>query len=109
MRREAAGVCLEPVIVGETAGYASAARSASEPHDARRAALGTGLTALRTLVLDDRTVIGNGQEDVWYDQGVAIGSSPDVLRLYDVKKRWFAMSALDLREWPSHWPSAWLA
>lgn len=67
-----------------------------------------GWPALRCLRLDARTCIETGGVEVWTDQGVPIGESPETLALGEARRRWFAGWTGELRDDPSPWPEGWL-
>lgn len=69
----------------------------------------TGPRALKTLVLSHESAVTTGQTEVWYDQGAAVGESAEVLRLWEVQKRFFADDTVSLTSGPSPWPRGWLA
>jgi hypothetical protein len=50
----------------------------------------TGLPELRVLVLDERTAVPNGERDIWYDQGMAIGESPAYFDIRSLQERYFS-------------------
>ena len=67
-----------------------------------------GWPMLRGLRLDARTCIETGGVEVWTDQGMPIGESPETLTLGEARRRWFAGWTGALRDDPSPWPEGWM-
>lgn len=69
----------------------------------------TGTKALRTVVLNEQTVIPTGAADVWYDQGMVVGESEGMFWLYAVDLKRFVAAKLNVTSVVERWPRGWMA